>query len=522
MADIIIQGKTYNNVPAVNFDKVGGGIATYTENGGSAITVVQLNANANGTYNAPADTAYDPVIVSVTPSLQSKSVNPATSQQTVSPDSGYDGLSSVTVNAMPIGSATTPSTSIIANPTISVDSSGLVTATTSASESITPTVSAGYVSTGTSGTVSVSGSTTQQLSTQPATTITPTESQQTAVASGKYTTGAVLVGAISSSYVGSGITRRDSTDLSASGATVSVPSGYYANSASKTISSGSATTPSTYITADPVITVSASGLIAATSDESEDVTPTVVAGYVSSGTSGTVRAYGYDTYQLPTQAATTITPSTTSQTAVTAGKYTTGAITVDPIPSQYIVPTGTINISNNGTIDVTQYASASVSVPSVTPPTNMITNGEWSGSGATTTGWASINTQASISISGGKLVLTHNTTSNRLYGVSYSVNTTENHIYLIKYKLTKTMVDTDADARGIIISFGASAQEITRVTGVTQNTVLENVTASKANSNYSQIRFTFLGSIATTASSDSMMELEYVEMYDITDIIPSA
>lgn len=100
MADIIIQGKTYNNVPAVNFDKVGGGIATYTENGGSAITVVQLNANANGTYNAPADTAYDPVIVSVTPSLQSKSINPTTSQQTVSPDSGYDGLSSVTVNAI--------------------------------------------------------------------------------------------------------------------------------------------------------------------------------------------------------------------------------------------------------------------------------------------------------------------------------------------------------------------------------------------------------------------------------------
>lgn len=61
------------------------------------------------------------------------------------------------------GSATTPATTITANPTISVSNSGLITASVSASQSVTPTVSAGYVSSGTAGTVSVSGSNTSQL-----------------------------------------------------------------------------------------------------------------------------------------------------------------------------------------------------------------------------------------------------------------------------------------------------------------------------------------------------------------------
>lgn len=141
MANIIVQGKQYNNVPAVNFPKVGGGTATYTENGGSSIAVVQLTANANGTYNAPSDTAYNPVVVSIMPTLQSKTVNPTTSQQTVSPDSGYDGLSSVTVDPI-------PSQYIVPTGTVSITSNGTVDVTQYSSANVNvPAISASYLGT---------------------------------------------------------------------------------------------------------------------------------------------------------------------------------------------------------------------------------------------------------------------------------------------------------------------------------------------------------------------------------------
>ena len=165
---------------------------------------------------------------------------PSESAQTITPGTGYTGLSSVyikpisstyvgsqvptrssssltssgaTVYAPPgyysataskaisAGSAATPATTITANPSINVSASGLVSATASTSKQFAPTVSAGYVSSGTTGTVTVKGSSTLQLTTASTTAITPSTTTQTLSVSGAYMTGNIMVNPIPNNYI---------------------------------------------------------------------------------------------------------------------------------------------------------------------------------------------------------------------------------------------------------------------------------------------------------------------------------
>ncbi len=189
-----------------------------------------------------------------TPSLQTKTktYTPTTSQQTesISADSGYDGLSAVnvTINAMPTGAAGTPTATkgTVSNHSISVTPS--VTNTT------------GYISGGT-----INGT---------AVTVSASE-----LVSGTYN-----------------ITSSGTKDVT--------------NYASASVPAGSVTAPSSISgTAASVST----GTNTLTLTKTVSVTPNVTtAGYISSGTAGNSSVSL--TASVTTKAAATITPTTTNQT----------------------------------------------------------------------------------------------------------------------------------------------------------------------------------------------------------------
>lgn len=114
----------------------------------------------------------------------------------------------------------------------------------------------------------------------------------------------------------------DSSDLSVSGATVTVPAGYYSSSASASVSAGSATAPATISGTSASVSTGTNTL---TLSKTVSVTPTVSAGYVSAGTAGNSAVSL--TASVTTKGAQTYTPGTTNQT-ISSGTYLTGTQTI--------------------------------------------------------------------------------------------------------------------------------------------------------------------------------------------------
>ena len=337
---------------------------------------------ANDTYDV---TQYASAVVNVSgggsPTLQTKTATytPTTSQQTaaITADAGYDGLEEVdiTVNAVPVAEF-----GLIAQETGFFTESGERKWRTRSFATADPSEG------GTEGWLD-DGYYYGSYWVRPAveaTSITPTESSQTIGGSQYMMEGALTVNAIPSNYVGSGITQRSSSDLTASGATVTAPAGYYGSSASKTIASGTEGTPTATkgavsnhsISVTPSVTntagyisgstktgtavsVTASELVSGTytvdSSGAKDVTNYASAS-VPSGTAGTPTA----TKGTVSNHSVSVTPSVTNQTGyITGGTINGTAVTVTASE----LASGNKSITENGTdIDVVGYSTVSVSV----------------------------------------------------------------------------------------------------------------------------------------------------------------
>lgn len=336
----------------------------------TAVPTETKTITANGTYAPSAGKFFSEVTVSIagdTPTYQIKTVTPTDSKQTVTPDAGYDALSSVTVNAVPTQTKTaTPSTSA---QTISADSGKFLSSVTvSAIQTETKTVTANGTYTPTTGkyfsSITVSVPSDAKDPSLQAKTITPTSAKQTVTADAGYDgLSSVTVNATptETKSITSNGTYTPSTGKFFSSVTVNIPSDTFTTQ-TKTVTpttSQQIITPDTGYNGLSQVTVGAiqtetksitsNGTFTPTSGkyfssvtvnitpnlQSKTVTPTeskqtIAADSSYDGLSSVVVNAISSTYVgtgVTRKAATTITPNTSDQT-VAANQYLTGAITV--------------------------------------------------------------------------------------------------------------------------------------------------------------------------------------------------
>ena len=289
-------------------------------------------------------------------SYQEKTVTPTKAEQLIEADSGYNGLSSVTVEAI-------PGQYIIPSGTLSITQNGTTNVTTYASVNVNVDQGAAINN--------------QNKS------VTPTESEQTVSADSGYTgLGTVTVGAIDSYYIGSSIPEYDSTDVTITGAVVEGPSGgYWDEGFEVTIPSGTAGTPTAtkgtvsnnsvavtpsvtnttgYITGSTIngtaVTVSASELVSGTKSITANGEGIDVTNYASVDVAVPVGSTINNQNK-------TVTPSTSEQSITADNGYTgLGTVTIEAIDTEigHAVTNG-ILIPSNGKL----FSSVIVNVSSI-------------------------------------------------------------------------------------------------------------------------------------------------------------
>ena len=495
-----------------------------------------LEITTNGTKDV---TNYASVEVAVptgsTINNQDKSVTPTTSQQTITADSGYTGLGTVTIYAMPSmtlptsadssatsgysskatisrstadqyiniptgynaagayykvsavpnGTAGTPTATkgTVSNNSVSVtpsvtNTTGYITGSTKTGTAVTVSASelvSGNKSITSNGnnidvtnyaTVSVNVSGGGDTPTIDSLTVTPTESEQTYNSSSVDGYKPVTVSAISSTYVGSGITRRDSDDLSASGATVTAPAGYYAAAASKSVTT--MTLPTSAASAATTGYTSKATISRSTSVQYINIPP----GYNSAGAYYLISAVANGSASAPTTISGTSASITTGTNTITLTK----SVSVTPVVSAGYISSGT---ATNSSVSLT----ASVTV-NPTP----------TASGATVTIPAGYySSQTTKSVTSGSA-----TGPSSLSGTSATVSTGTNTLTLTKTNVTTT----PTVSAGYVSSATASTATITLTASVTTKAA---ATITPSTTNQTIAAGTYLTGIQTIAGDADLV-----------------
>ena len=364
------------------------------------------------------------------------------------PNGYYEELFTKTVQS---GSAAVPSLNIEKNPTISVSSGGLITATVSTSETVSPIITEGYIDSGTSGTISFSGSSTQQL------------------------------------------TVNTSGDLTASGNTVTAAPGFYAESASKSVSNGNIGVP--YITKDAVSNHSVKltpfytrieGWITGSGTYSGTQTTVSASDLVSGTLSITQNTTGQDVtnYQkvdvaVPGPVLETVTTSYTPSTSIQTDTITTSS-GYDGI-EQVNITVSAVTSGSAGTPTVSKGTVTNHSVtvtPSVTNSTGYITGGTKTGTGVTVSASELVSGTLSINSAGTKDVTTYASATVATGGATASASkgTVSNHSITVTPMVTRTAgYVTAGTANGTSVTVSAS-ELVSGTLSITANTTGQDVT----------------------------------------------
>lgn len=272
--------------------------------------------------------------------LQTKTITPTSSVQTVNPDTGYDGFSQVIVNAGSGGGGS----STLTTKTITVN--GTYNASSDNAD--------GYSS------VIVNVPTGSTINNQNK-TVTPSESIQSITADSGYTgLGTVTVNGIPFDYVGSGIDQLDSSDLTVSGATVTVPAGYYENGASKSVTT--MTLPTAAASSATSDYTSKATIGRSTAAQYINIPP----GYNSTGAYYVINAVADGSATGPSSLSGSSATITTGTNTITLTK--TGVTTTPTVSAGYVssatASTATVALTASVTVNPTPTASgATVTIP---------------------------------------------------------------------------------------------------------------------------------------------------------------